>query len=78
MPIRCLQALEDLYTDIPSPDNAVWTLLRHHIGRIAYEDVPPRDGLRFVVGVYDRAHLYGQSQTYVGDSHGIQALIGAY
>jgi hypothetical protein len=71
-------ALRDLNVKVPSRDEAVWILLRHHISRIASEDVRPRDGLRSVLEVYNRADLYAQSQTYVGDSHGIQDLIGAY
>jgi len=72
------QTLRDLNVDAPSRDEAVWVLLRHHIGRIAYEDVAPREGLQSVLDVYRRADLYTQSQTYVGDSHGIEQLIGAY
>jgi len=72
------QALRDLNVDLPSPDEAVWVLLRYHIGRIAYEEVSPREGLQSVLDVYNRAHLYGQSGTYVGDSHGIEQLIAAY
>jgi len=72
------QALQDLNVEMPSHEEAVWVLLRHHIGRIAYEDVAPRDGLQFMLDVYDRAHLNANSHTYVGDSHGIERLIGAY
>lgn len=71
-------ALRDLNVKVSSREEAVWVLLRHHISRIAYEDVPPRDGLRSVLEVYRRAGLQAQSRTYVGDSHGIQHLIGAY
>jgi len=72
------QVLQDLHAEIPSREDAVWILLRHHIGRIAYEDVAPRAGLRLVLDVYNRADLQAQSRAYVGDSHGIQQLIGAY
>lgn len=72
------QAMQDLHAEIPSRDNAVWILLRHHIGRIAYEDVRPRDGRQFVLDIYYRANLQEESRTYAGDSHGIQRLIGAY
>ena len=74
------QALHDLNVGMASPDEAVWVLLRYHIhiGRIAYEEVSPREGLQSVLEVYNRANLHAQSQTYVGDSHGIEGLIGAY
>jgi len=72
------QALHDLNVGMPSPDEAVWVLLRYHISRIAYEEVSPREGLQSVLEVYNRANLHAQSQTYVGDSHGIEGLIGAY
>ena len=72
------QTLRDLNVDTPSREEAVWVLLRYHIGRIAYEDVAPREGLQSVLDVYHRADLYTQNQTYVGDSHGIEHLIGAY
>jgi hypothetical protein len=72
------QALRDLNVEMPSPEEAAWVLLRYHIGRIAYEEVSPRDGLQSLLEVYDRANLHGQSGTYVGDSHGIEQLIAAY
>ncbi|HEY3043003.1 MAG TPA: hypothetical protein VGJ39_03210 [Vicinamibacterales bacterium] len=72
------RALQELHTELPSPEDAVWILLRHHIGRIACREVAPRDGLRVVVDFYNRAHLYNKSRDYVGDSHGIQQLIGYY
>ena len=72
------QALRDLKVEMPSREEAVWVLLRHHIGRIAYEDVAPREGLRSVMDVYNRAAPQAHCHTYVGDSHGIQQLVGAY
>jgi len=72
------QALRDLNVDVPSPEEAVWVLLRYHIGRIAYAEVSPREGLQSVFAIYDRAHLHEQSGTYAGDSHGIEQLIAAY
>lgn len=35
------RVLQELHVEMPSWDDAVWILLRHHIGRIAYEDVAP-------------------------------------
>ena len=71
-------ALRELKVEVPSREEAVWALLRHHIGRIAYQDVPPREGLQAVLDVYNLAHAQSQPQTYVGESHGIERLIGAY
>ena len=70
--------LRELKVEVPSPDGAIWVLLRHHIGRIAYQDVPPREGLQAVLDVYNLADPPPQSETYVGESHGIERLIGAY
>jgi len=72
------RALQELHTELPAPEDAVWILLRHHIGRIAAGDVAPRDGLRVVLDLYNRADLYNKSREYVGDSHGIQQLIGYF
>jgi hypothetical protein len=72
------RALQELHTEMPSREDAVWILLRHHIGRIASRDVSPREGLRFVVDVYYLTDLYDKSREYVGDSHGIQQLIGYF
>ena len=70
--------LRQLGVDLPSREEAIWALLRHHIRRVANGDVAPREGLQSVLHLYDRAGLHGRSQVYVGDSHGIQGLIGAY
>ena len=72
------QALEELGVQAPSRDTAVWVLLRHHIGQIAAGCISPREGLGRVVEVYEQAHLYSETREYVGDSHGLERLLGCF
>jgi hypothetical protein len=73
------RALRDLAIALPSKEEAVCSLLRHHVGRIAEGLVPPRDGMRSVLNeVYYPADLYTETTKYVGDSHGLQHLLGSF
>jgi hypothetical protein len=63
----------------PSKDEALWTLLRHYIGAIANGSATPRSGLGPMMSVLRIAEKMGfQATEYVGDSHDIQSLVGAY
>jgi hypothetical protein len=70
--------LRELEVEVPSREKAIWGLLRHHIGRIACQDVAPREGLQAVLHVYNLTDRQPQAETYVVESHGIERLIGAY
>jgi hypothetical protein len=70
--------LQENEIGLPSIDDAVWTLLRHHISQIALRAVPCRAGLQRVVDVYYLADLFGRARHYVGASHGIEHLLGAF
>ncbi len=73
------RVLTELQLDPPSNADATWILLRHHLARIVGGDCSSRDGMRCVAEeVYYPADLYSQTQKYVGDSHGIEHLMGAY
>ena len=61
-------ALQELGIPIPSQDDAAWTLLRYHIGRIAGGEVAPRQGLRAILeDVYYPAELHAQRERYGAD-----------
>jgi len=72
------RALTELQTEMPSPEDAVWILLRHYIERIGSGDLTPRAGLSLIHDLYIRADLDERSRKYVGDSHGIQQLLGYF
>jgi hypothetical protein len=73
------QALNEFGLSVPSREAAIVTLLRHHVGTIAVGNVLPEEGLRRVMQeVYFPANLYQESKEFVGDSHGLQHLIGCF
>ena len=55
-----------------------WEVLRYCITQIANQGIEPLTGLNGVMEVYRGCQLYGQSRHYVGDSHDIHELVGAY
>lgn len=71
--------LEAEHVTTPSKDEAVWVLLRHCVGAIANGSVVPREGLGPMMDVFRRAESMGHRDSkYVGDSHDIEHLVGAY
>jgi len=54
---------------------AIRTIL---LDRIARRVVEPRDGLGRVMAVVDACGLHDRSRVHVGDSHGLERLVGAY
>ncbi|ODS56255.1 MAG: hypothetical protein ABS36_07585 [Acidobacteria bacterium SCN 69-37] len=62
----------------PSVDDAVWIVLRCELDRIARRVVEPYDGLGRVMAVVDACGLHDRSRVHVGDSHGLERLVGAY
>ena len=64
---------------VPTKDGAVDELLRHHLGSIASGSCRPREGLEAVMREIYYPHFAGDPcKEYVGDSRGMQHLIGAY
>jgi hypothetical protein len=72
------QALQDLNVEIPSSTQAIWVLLGHHIRQLASRAVAGREGLGPIMDIYYLAELHARSTQFVGDSHGIQHLVGAF
>jgi len=72
------RALGELKIPLPAQDHAIWTLLRYHIGRLASGALVGREGLKPILDVLYNSGLYDNSRQYVGDSHGLQHLVGIY
>jgi hypothetical protein len=73
------QALRERGVQIPSREEAIWTLLRYYLQGIADGSIMPKEGLSLVVrGAYYPGKLYERSEKFAGDSHDLQHLIGAY
>ena len=72
------RALLDAAIDTPSKADAVWILLRHHVGRLATGQTIGRPGLKPIMDLYYLSELQDNSREYAGDSHGIHHLVGAY
>jgi hypothetical protein len=73
------RSLQELGVAHFSKEDAVWVLLRHYIGRIAQGMALPRVEFRRVLqGVYYPAELYQKSAKHVGDSHGLDQMIGCF
>lgn len=72
-------ALRESQLQLPDPDTATWTVIRHHLGRIARGEIPPREGFAAVIRELDhnpRSTL--RNLQIVGDSHDLQILYGDY
>jgi hypothetical protein len=73
------KALSELREQLPDRDTATWHLVRQHIGKIACGETPPREGVAALVReVEQNSRSTLRSIRYVGDSHDLQDLIGAY
>jgi len=72
-------ALQELGVPIPSQDDAAWTLLRYHIGRIAGGEVAPRQGLRAILeDVYYPAQLHAQRERYGADVYDVGSFHASF
>jgi hypothetical protein len=69
--------LQDASVTKPSREEAMWIVLRSYIEAIAVGSVGPREGLGLMMNVYHRSDL-SRSGEYVGDSHDVVQLVGAY
>jgi len=69
----------ELGVTIPSKDEAIDELLRGYLESIASGALPPREGLAAIMREIYFPHFAGEPcKKYVGDSHGMEHLIGAY
>jgi len=73
------RACMELGVAIPTREEAIDVLLRHHLESIASGACQPREGLEVFMRELYEPHLAGEPcKEYVGDSRGMQDLIGAY
>ncbi len=72
------RVLEEEGVSRPSVEDAVLTVLRCELDRIARRVVKPREGLERVMKLVDSQDFHGKARVYVGDSHGLERLVGAY
>lgn len=79
-----IPVIENIITslNLPSPKNveqAVWFILKYWIGRIASIKIEPIQGLELLIkDVYWTYDFQSKTKEYLGDSHGIEYLIGLY
>lgn len=76
--IGAIDALDDgTDTALPTIDQAAWNLLEVHLGDIARGRLEPEQGMQLVIEeVFRPAGLAKRSRHRVGDSHGIETLVG--
>jgi hypothetical protein len=73
------RACAELGVTVPSKDEAIDELLRGYLESVASGAIPPRDGLSAVMREVYFPHFASEpSKKYVGDSRGMEHLIGAY
>ena len=73
------KALVELGIALPnSQEECCWALLHHYISQIESRATKPQPGLEGVMEVYYGCKLYDRDTNYVGDSHDLSLLIGAY
>ena len=64
---------------VPTKDQAVWQLIAHHVSRIVSGAADPISELQELISdVYWDYDFHTPTREYLGDSHGIQYLIGLY
>ncbi len=74
-----LAALRHYGITVPSREQAVWQLLEFHLQRIASGADDPLDGLgKLMADVYWDYDFHTPTKEWLGDSHGIEQLIGLF
>jgi hypothetical protein len=64
---------------VPDKEQAVWILIEHHLKAITAGDSDPLEQLsKLIADVYWDYDFHTPTKEYLGDSHGIEHLIGAY
>ena len=71
-------ALKDSGVPVPEFEEAVWIMLRHHIGLIANGEVNPKKQFSMLLNDIERFDLHKGIREYVGDNVGISLLYGLY
>ena len=72
------RVLTELQIPPPSEEEAVWCVLRYYLNEIAEGRILPREGMRRVTREIVDDYLHSKSKEYLGDTHGLEKLIGAY
>jgi hypothetical protein len=73
------RACSELGVKVPTRDEAIDELLRFYVESIASGARPPHDGLSAMMREVYIPHFASEPcKKYVGDSHGVEHLIGAY
>jgi hypothetical protein len=74
-----LKVLKKYDIAVPERGAAVWEILKIHISAIASEDIDPLEGLnKMMSDVYWDYDFQVLTKEFIGDSHGIELLIGLY
>lgn len=64
---------------VPDREQAVWRLIEHHLKAIAAGESDPLEELaKLIADIYWDYDFPARTKEYLGDSHGIEFLIGAY
>lgn len=71
------RSLKALGIVAPNYEEAVWTILRHYVSRIANQEIDALDGLKELMREMDY-NFHAKTKKYLGDSHGVEYLIGLY
>jgi len=71
--------LKEQGVTIPTKDEAVWQIIAYHCSRITSGIVDPLAGLQQLIKViYWNYDFHKRTKHYLGDSHGLEHLIGLY
>lgn len=71
-------ALKDSGVAVPEFEEAVWVMLRHHIGLIASGEAHPKKQFSILLSDIERFEIHKGIKEYVGDNVGIALLYGWY
>ena len=71
--------LESEGISVPSQEDGVWQIIAYHLSRIASGQVDPLSELEILISeVYWDYDFHSVTTKYIGDSHGIEQLVGFY
>lgn len=73
-------ALRKLNCNIPvDQERAVWVILKFHVRNITNGAIDPLEGLKHIMNdAYWSYDFHNKTKKFLGDSHGIEYLIGLY
>lgn len=73
------RSLRSLGITIPDYEGSVWIIIHYYLQRIVSGETDPYEGLyELMLEVYWDYDFYSKTNNYLGDSHGIQDLVGLY